>query len=99
MCLFTTSIRKASEIWYVRSNPLKLVILLLIAKASIYEQNLYEQLRNATNSERKTNYEGGVILSGGGKGGDPTDDDPPHKMTPQRSQIIRGVLLIRGGRL
>ena len=37
-----------------------------------------------------SDYEGGVILLGGVRGGDPTDDYPPHKKPPQRSQIIRG---------
>ena len=40
----------------------------------------------------------GHVIHGGVRGGDPTDDYPPHKMTPQRSQIIRGGVLL-GGRL
>ena len=58
--LWTTSIRKASEIWVLlkfSSNwwfcgwpqthrlIIKLAVLLLIVKASIYEQNLYEKLQ------------------------------------------------------
>ena len=36
----------------------------------------------------------------GGKGwGDPTDDYPPHKRTPQRRSFIRGGIIIKGGRL
>ena len=31
--------------------------------------------------------------------GDPTDDYPPHKRTPQRRSFIRGGLLLGGGRL
>ena len=44
---------------------------------------------------------GGHFIKGGKGVGDPTDDYPPHKKPPQRSQIIRGGggVLIRGRRL
>ena len=48
----------------------------------------------------RSDYEGGGHFSKGGvRVGEPTDDYPPHKNPPQRSQLIRGGYLIRGSRL
>ena len=41
---------------------------------------------------------GGPFIKRGVKGG-PTDDYPPHKLTPQRSRFIREGVLIKGRRL
>ena len=40
---------------------------------------------------------GGFFYEGGVRIGDPTDDYPPHKRTPQRRSFIRGVVLLLGG--
>ena len=42
---------------------------------------------------------GGSFYKGGIRGGDPTDDYPPHKKPPQRSQIIRRRGFLLGGEL